>query len=395
MTTETAPRSVTVSYGMVAFFLLAANLRPALTCVGPLLAPIRSSLGLSAAAAGMLPTLPLLIFAVFAPLARLGGVFGVERTLAGCLVLLVAGIGLRSQGSVAALFAGTAVFATGIGIANVLVPSLIKRDFPQQVGGMTTAYVMAMSLSGAVATGLSVPLAAHLAGGWRASLAVWAALALLALIVWLPQAAKAERRGPIARAAGAEAAAAPIWRSAAAWQVTLFMGQQFLIYYVTVGWMPLFLTAHGYAAASAGWLLTLYQVVCFAVGVVAPALLRRGRDQRALAVLASLVTALAILGLLVAPRLAGLWLVVLGASFGITFILSFALIGLRTRDHRRAASLSTMAQAAAYLIAATGPVAFGWLHDLTAGWTVPMAGLVAVAAVQAAVGCAAGRQGLV
>jgi CP family cyanate transporter-like MFS transporter len=385
-------RSVRLSYGVLAFFLLVANLRPALTSVGPVLDAIRSSLGLSAAAAGLLPTLPLLVFAGFSPFARLGQVFGIERTLAGCLALAAAGIAMRSQGSIAALLGGTVILAIGIGIANVLAPSVIKRDFPHHVGGMTTGYVMVMSLTGAVATGLAVPLATHLAGGWRSSLAVWAVFAAVALLCWLPQTRKAY--APIAeRVPDDEAAARPIWRSALAWQVTVFMGLQFLIYYVTISWVPPFLVDQGESAAEAGWLLTLYQVVAFGVGFAAPTLLRRGPDQRALAVLPSLVTAVSTLGLLAAPCLAGLWLTVLGASFGITFILAFALIGMRTADHRQAASLSTMSQAVAYLIAAAGPVAFGWLRDLTTGWTVPMASLLAVAILQSVVGFGAGRQG--
>jgi CP family cyanate transporter-like MFS transporter len=75
--------------------------------------------------------------------------------------------------------------------------------------------------------------------------------------------------------------------------------------------------------------------------------------------------------------------------------LAFALIGLRTTDYRRAASLSAMAQATGYLIAAIGPAAFGWLLDLTAGWTVPMLGFVGVAVMQALAGFGTGRQGLV
>ena len=394
MTTEAAPRSFAVSYSILAFFLLVANLRPALTSVGPLLEAIRSSLGLSGAAAGLLATLPLLIFAGFSPLARLGDVFGIERTLAGCLALAVAGIALRSEGSITALFSGTVIFASGIGVANVLVPSVIKRDFPHQVANMTTAYVMVMSLTGAVATGLAVPLSAHLAGGWQSSLAIWAVFAALALACWLPETRKSS--SPVAaHRPGCGAAAKPVWRSALAWQVTVFMGLQFLIYYVTIGWMPLFLADHGESAAEAGWLLTLYQVMAFGAGVVAPVLMRRGRDQRALAVLASLVTALSILGLLVVPRLAGLWLVVCGVSFGITFILAFALIGMRTRDHRQTASLSTMSQATAYLVAAIGPVGFGWLRDLTTGWTMPMVSLMTIAIIQCVAGFGAGRQGQV
>src|SRR6185312_14255420 len=392
MTTDSASCSFKVRYGILAFFLLVANLRPALTSVGPVLQEIRSSLDLSGAAIGLLGTLPLLVFAGFAPFARLGRVFGIEKTLAGCLALTAVGIALRSQGSIVALFGGTVILATGIGIANVLVPSVIKRDFPHQVGSMTTAYVMVMSLTGAVATGLAVPLAAHLVGGWRSSLAIWAAFAALALVGWLPETRKASAP-VVAKQNDNEPAAKPIWRSALAWQVTVFMGLQFLTYYVMISWMPLFLVDHGESAAEAGWLLTLYQVVAFGVGFAAPALLRRGRDQRALAVVPSLVTALCNLGLTVEPRLAGLWLVVLGVSFGITFILAFALIGLRTGDHRRAASLSMMSQATAYLIAATGPVAFGWLHDLTAGWTGPMMSLLAVAVIQGVAGFGAGREG--
>jgi CP family cyanate transporter-like MFS transporter len=173
------------------------------------------------------------------------------------------------------------------------------------------------------------------------------------------------------------------------------MGIQFLIYFVTIGWMPPYLTALGIPAAEAGWLLSLYQLVGFAVGVVAPPLLRLGRDQRLLAAGASLVTALCVLGLLAAPWFAALWLALCGASFGITFILAFALIGLRTVDYRRAASLSAMAQAIGYLIAAIGPAAFGWLHDLTTGWTVPMLSFAGVAAMQAVAGFGAGRQGQV
>jgi MFS transporter, CP family, cyanate transporter len=391
ITADAASRSFKATYEVFAFFLLVANLRPALTAVGPLLEAIRSSLGLSGAAVGLLSALPLLTFAGFSPFARVGNVVGIETTLAGCLALIIAGIALRSQGSIVALFAGTVIFATGISVANVLVPSVIKRDFPHQVESMTTASVMVMALTGALATGLAVPLS-HIPGGWRSSLAIWAIFAALGLLYWLPSVRKPNIPSATRQPDQDRAAVGPIWRSSVAWQVTLFMGLQFLIYYVTIGWMPLFLIAHGVSETEAGWLLTLYQVVSFAVGLAAPALMRLGRDQRALAVIASSVTALCILGLMVVPSLAGLWLVACGASFGITFILAFALIAMRTRDHRSAASLSTMSQATAYLIAATGSVAFGWLHDLSAGWAVPMVSLLAIALIQAIAGLGAGRR---
>jgi CP family cyanate transporter-like MFS transporter len=393
MKIETSSKSFGVSYGLVAFLLLAANLRPALTSVGPVLDVIRSSLDLSGAAAGFLTTLPLLIFAGLSPFARLGQVFGIERTLAGCLALVAAGIALRSQGSAAALFGGTVIFATGIAVANVLMPSIIKRDFPHQIEDMTSAYLMMMALTAAVATGIVAPLASWLPGGWTSSLAVWAVFAALTLLCWLPLARKAGG-APIA-APQPDVGVTPVWRSPLAWQITVFMGLQSLTYYVMIAWLPAFLADQGVSAAESGWLLTLYQMLAFGVGFVAPAVLRRWRDQRVLAVGACVVTALCVAGLIAAPRLAGLWLAACGVSVGFTFILSFALIGMRTADHRQAAALSMMAQTASYLIAATGPVAFGWLHDLTGAWTVPMASFLAVTVVQAASGFGAGRHGQV
>jgi CP family cyanate transporter-like MFS transporter len=384
-------RSFPLTYSTFALLLLAGNLRPALTSVGPVLEEIRSSLGLSGIAAGLLATLPLLVFAGFSPLARFAQGFGVERAVAGCLALIVTGVALRSQGSVAALFGGTVIFATGIAVANVLVPSLIKRDFPHRIESMTAAYLMVTSLMAAVGTGIAAPLSAHLAGGWRASLAVWAAFAALALACWLPEVRKAG--APAAAARKTEGGTKPVWRSALAWQIATFMGLQSLFFYVLVAWIPQFLADHSVSPAEAGFYLTLFQLVSFGVGFFAPGLLRRGRDQRVLAVAPSAVTALYVIGLMTAPRLAGLWLAVSGVSVGFTFILAFSLIGLRTVDHRQAASLSAMAQAAGYLIAATGPVAFGWLHDVTAGWTVPMAAFLAATVTQVAVGFGAGRPG--
>jgi CP family cyanate transporter-like MFS transporter len=383
-----ASRSFPFSYGVLAFLLLVANLRPALTGVGPVLDEIRSSLGLSGAAAGLLSTLPLMIFGFFSPLAPLAQTAGLERTFAACLALIAGGVAVRSQGSVAALFGGTVIFATGIAVANVLVPSLIKRDFPHRIESMTTAYLMMMSLTAAVSTGVAAPLSASLPGGWRSSLAVWAGLAVLALVCWLPQ----------LRAGGAPAAAAkldggtkPMWRSAMAWQITAFMGLQSLFFYVLIAWLPAYLADYGVPRSESGLLLMLFQAVSFAIGFAVPALLRRSRDQRLLAVAPSLVTVTSIVGLAAAPQLAALWLVVSGISVGCTFILAFAFIGMRTADHRQAAALSAMAQSAGYLIASVGPVAFGALHDLTAGWTVPMASLAAAIVVQAAAGLGAGR----
>src|SRR5215204_1237087 len=168
--------------------LLAANLRPALTGVAPLIGQIRADTGISNGVAGLLTTLPLLAFALLSPFApRVARRFGMERALLASLLILAAGILLRW--AVAALFLGTAILGAAIAVGNVLLPGLVKREFPEHAGLMTSVYSTSLGISAALAAGVSVPLA-QLAGiGWRGALAVWALPALLAAVAWLPSSA--------------------------------------------------------------------------------------------------------------------------------------------------------------------------------------------------------------
>src|ERR671933_1917866 len=178
-------RGVLLVLGIVC---LAANLRPALTSVAPLIGQIRTDTGISNGVAGLLTALPLLAFSVLSPIApRLARRFGMERVLLASMLVLAAGILLRSAGVVAALFLGTAILGAAIAIGNVLLPGLVKREFPERVGLMTSTYSSALAVSAAIAAGASFPLADQVGIGWRASLGSWALLALVATVALLPQ----------------------------------------------------------------------------------------------------------------------------------------------------------------------------------------------------------------
>ncbi len=373
---------------LLALLAVAANLRPALTSVGPLIEVIRQDLHLSATAAGLLNSLPLFAFAGFAPLARFGGRIGIERALIAAMLGLVAGILVRSFGGSAGLFAGTLVLGASIAVGNVLLPSVIKRDFPHRIGGVTTAYAVVLALTAAIASGVSVPLARILPGGWHSALAFWAAPTVLAV---LPLALLLRANTAGENANKVYAASVSVWRSWLAWHVTVFMGLQSFLFYIVVGWFPSVLRDGGFTPGAAGWIVTLFQVVALAATLAMPALIRRGRDQRFLAVATPLLIVVAILGLVAVPNAAPIWIVLIGVGTGPTLILALAFISLRTGDHHQAAALSLMAQSIGYFIAALGPIAFGLLHDLFHGWTVPLIALAMGLTVQAFAGFGAGR----
>src|SRR5690606_5731227 len=177
-----APAVVTI----VGILLVAAAMRAPITSVGPLLETIRADVGLSATSGGALSMLPLLAFAGVSPLApALARRLGLERALGTALVLLVVGTLLRSGPGTAALFGGTVLIGVGIGLINVLLSGLVKRDFPHRVAALTGVYTTVMSGFAMVASGLAVPVATVAPGGWRTSLAVWVGFAAVAAAVWL------------------------------------------------------------------------------------------------------------------------------------------------------------------------------------------------------------------
>ncbi|GAB3585565.1 MFS transporter [Amycolatopsis endophytica] len=384
-TTQPARRSgqALLVWGLL---VVAANLRPSLTGVGPLLDRVQAGLGLSPAVAGLLNTVPLLAFAVVSPMVpRLAARRGPERVLAGGLVVLTLGIAIRWIPATGSVFAGTVLVGAGIAVGNVLLPSLIKRDFPTKVGLLTSAYATVMGGVAAVASGIAVPVSEVVPGGWYAALGCWIVLALVAIVLWLPQ-----LRTPPPVPATVRGGHRLPWGSGLAWAVTAFMGLQSLGFYVIVTWLPGVVQDTGLSPAEAGWLLFLFQVVAVLTSLVAPAMLRWARDQRAVAAVNSLIMLVGYVGLLTAPEWALVWTIVLGLGGGACLVLALAFLGLRARDAAGAGALSAMAQSIGYLLAAVGPVLFGLLHSVGSGWRAPLILMCAAAVGQATVAMVAG-----
>lgn len=370
--------------------LVAVNLRAPYTGVGPLLERIRAEFGLSAAAAGVLVSLPLLAFGVVSPLAAgFARRAGIERTLFGVLVVLTLGIALRFVPSTAALFAGTAILGAAIAVGNVMLPSLVKRDFPGRVTTMTSLYVTAMSFVGALAAGVAVPIANAAPGDWRTALGCWGILTVVALVVWAPQLAYRATRPD----AAAEAEVGSLLRSPIAWKVTAYMGLQSLAFYVLLSWMPTILQERGFSAADTGWLMFALQGLGVPAGFVVPLFLRFVGSPRLLAVIGTLVCIVGYAGLTVAPRFAWLWIIIIGPFSGAVFVLALSFISLRTAGARQAAALSGMAQSLGYLLAGAGPILFGFLHDLTGGWMTGLVFLLGMMVLQAFAAYLAGGPG--
>jgi len=370
--------------------LIALNLRPALAGVGPLASVIRDATGLSNTMLGLLTTLPLLAFGIISTLTPLfTRRLGIEGTLALAMVLLSIGLLLRILPNSIALFGGTLLLGIAIAFGNVLLPSLVKRDFPNHTGIMTSLYSSTLGVGATIAAGISFPLAHDLGWGWRWSLGSWAALSFLAFIVWLPQLKSLtipETNRTFSKAMK------ELGSSKTAWQVAVFMGLQSLAFYVILAWLPEILQSRGMDANTAGWMLSLSQGTGVLGTIFIPTWAERLNDQRRLVWVLMICEIISLIGLMLPNAfLAGLWASLIGFALGGSFGLALLFIVLRSPDSETATELSGMAQSIGYLLAAIGPTLFGALHDFTKAWLVPLLFLLGLVAIKLYMGLGAGR----
>lgn len=360
-------RRATAIFAALGIMVVSANLRPAVVAVGPLIDDIKVSEGFGSAAAGLLTTLPVLCFGLIAPIApRIAARYGIERTIFAAMALLCAAIVARMVPNMFALFVGSALAGVAIGICNVVLPALIKRDFSHRSGLMTGLYSMTLSGGAALAAGLTVPIYTAVDENWRVALGSWALLAALGLVLWIPQLSRIHRISTTPLPAS-------LWRNKIAWAITIFMASQSLIFYTFTAWLPEYLMDRGTSKAAAGGMLALAQTAALLMALVAPIIAVRFRDQRVLTLAFCAVCAIGFIGLVTTDELTIVWVMLIASGPGAAISLVLLFMVLRSSSTVQTSQVSGMAQSVGYCLAAVGPLAIGALHDITGSWTLSMA----------------------
>ncbi|SCG70859.1 MFS transporter [Micromonospora halophytica] len=379
---------------LVGMLLVALNLRAAVTSLGALLDEVRTGLALSGTMAGLVTTLPTIAFAALGALTPwLVRRWPAARVLILAMLALTVGQVLRVATDSAAVFVLTSALAlAGIAVANILLPMLVKQHFPHRTGLVTGAYTMALTVGTTVAAASAVPVA-HAFGSWRAGLGVWAGLAAVAVLPWVPLAlrARAARRAATTTAAPAPRVRIRPERTRLGWAMAVYFGAQSLSGYAIMGWLAQLFRDAGYRAETAGLLLAGVTALGVPVALLMPTLAGRLRTLRPLVLSLTAFSTASYLGLAVAPHgLAPLWVLLLALGQG-AFPLILTTIGLRARTAEGTVALSAFAQSTGYVIAALGPLLVGILYEATGGWTAPIGFLLGALAVQTTAGMVIAR----
>ncbi|HAR73237.1 MAG TPA: MFS transporter [Flavobacteriaceae bacterium] len=356
--------------GIVVVILVSTNLRAPITAVSPILDEMKSVLKIDNFQASLLTSIPLFVFAFFSILvSKVTAKINIRHGLIYSLIILIIGIYVRIYGNISMLYIGSLLIGLGICIGNVLTPAYIKNTFPTKIGIMTGIFSVSMSLIAALASGLSIAIGNWTNLGWKGSLGVWIIAAIAALIIVCIDSFK-NTTTTQQKTVQSEDVKFNIFKSKQAWNISIFMGLQSLIYYCLVALLPTLLIDFGMTKTNAGWVFSVLQLAMLPAMLVSPVLASRMKNPKIMIYITSALYFIGIITLLIfKAKFSYLSAILIGIAGGFAFSLSILFFSLRTKTMVGTIKISGMAQSVGYLIAAFGPPIFGKLYDIDSTWS--------------------------
>lgn len=363
---------------VIAILLMASNMRSPIVALGSIAPVVQDALGLSAAHIGWLGAIPMLMFALGALVSpAIGKRYGLENTLIAVVIVLTAGIIMRSTWTTwNGFLIGTILLSLAIGFANTLVAPVIKQHTPGNIALVTSMFSLTMSVMAGIVSGLVYPLSEQV--GWQWALGGWASLSIAALVAWIILRLKlgSSNKMPLVTLTENEAAqeATSVWKSALAWQLAIFMGLQSLLFYTIAAFLPSIWISKGLSEVEAGSMASIFQFMApIAIIGMTWLIRKRGVRLQTVAIGATVLNVIGLIGISYLPSLMPVvWTAVMGLGCAAIFTLCIMLFSLRTYTPNQASKLSGMAQTIAYLVAFAGPFGAGWLYELSGNWNGPL-----------------------
>lgn len=363
---------------VIAILLMASNMRSPIVALGSIAPVVQDALGLSAAHIGWLGAIPMLMFALGALVSpAIGKRYGLENTLIAVVIVLTAGIIMRSTWTTwNGFLIGTILLSLAIGFANTLVAPVIKQHTPGNIALVTSMFSLTMSVMAGIVSGLVYPLSEQV--GWQWALGGWASLGIAALVAWIILRLKlgSSNKMPLVTLTENEAAqeATSVWKSALAWQLAIFMGLQSLLFYTIAAFLPSIWISKGLSEVEAGSMASIFQFMApIAIIGMTWLIRKRGVRLQTVAIGATVLNVIGLIGISYMPSLMPVvWTAVMGLGCAAIFTLCIMLFSLRTYTPNQASKLSGMAQTIAYLVAFAGPFGAGWLYELSGNWNGPL-----------------------
>ena len=346
---------------VIAIVLVAIALRPGIVSMGPALPAIIDAFRLSHATASLMTAIPdVLMGALALPTPWLVRRFGVNKVLMLALGLLSVSIGMRAYaGNGAILITATVGVGAGIAIAGAMFAGIVKASFANRAALMIGIYATALSLGSTLSAGLTGWILQSTV--WRVAIGVWAGLGVIALFAWWRVTPKLAATQPVPGPEAATATRLPL-RTPVAWLIALFFACVNFLFYAILTWTAAMYQEAGMPAAEAGGVLASF-TFCFMLANPVVGMLSQHIDRRGWLVACSLLSTIGLAGMATQGAWPWLWVPLTAFGLGGAFTLAMTLPLDHTHTPDAANRWNAFVLTIGYLIAATGPLIMGFMHD--------------------------------
>jgi CP family cyanate transporter-like MFS transporter len=351
---------------LLAIFLIALNLRPAVTSIGPLLETIKNDLNLSNSEVSLLTAIPVICMGLFAPLAvHWLNKFGQKRGIS--LLICVIGILTLVRAwlhDYVSLLVTAFVIGVAIAIIGPIISSLIKEKFPTRMASAIGIYSLGMGAGATLSAGLTGVLYVWIGERWEFALAFWSSLALLAYLVWFVTMKPQHERAVTTEQQ--QATFRSPWTNKRAWLILLFFGFQASLFFSLTTWLASAASELGFSVIEAGSVISVLTVAQILANICISLLLEKF-PNRSFWIYFSLFIGTIGLVLLITGNVALIWpaSILLGFTLGGLFPLALLLPLDETTDAKEANAWTAMVQTGGFIMGGLVPLAIGILYDFS------------------------------
>ena len=369
---------------LLGIILLGMILRTPITSVGAIIGPLKNLLEINNTVAGLITTIPLIAFAIFSPfVAKISNKIGLEKTLYLAAIVTSIGLLLRFYINTSVFFVTTFIIGVGLAVGNVLLPSLAKKYFPENLGVMTGFYAVVMNVSASVAAGVSYPILSSNVGGEKFSTGlavnIWLIVSVLNIVIY----AIITKNSKSERIEDKKTGGKGYLRSLKMWSVMLSMGLQSALFYCSVSWFAEIMISKGFTPSEAGLLLSISQFAQFPSTFLVPVLAEKIKNKLIIPIFITLGYVTSLIGMVYIQgnfALMTVYIVLFALAGGGSFSYVMYLFSAKSKNEEEAADISGLAQAGGYWLAAIFPPLLGYVRDVL-NWDVAIYILIVTASL--------------
>jgi CP family cyanate transporter-like MFS transporter len=367
-------------------------MRAGLILIGPLLPILKAEYGISVFTESILAATPLLCFSLSAILMRsISRLGNTNRIISYAITVLTLSLFLRTTFNIASILIFSISLGISVAVLNYMLPVWVKENNTGNAGLLTGIYATVMGSCAAISLAITAPLAGLTSYSWRLAMLPWFIIGALTAAWWwikIPSSSTTE-----VVESTESFWANPLFKSRAAWSITLFFGLLNMIHYASATWLPTILLTKGFTLNRAGVLVSLATLIGSLLSLAVPHYASKQKDFRLVLVVFSIFLAVSYFAISVdsGDRL-WLWVILGNIGVYVTFSTALFLVVFRAADATKTKSLSIMMQSVGYIMATVSPIVLGRLFDITGNWNRALYFIIVLAALQVIVALKAGSR---